>query len=356
MKKYLALIVIILAVPMLLWSADLRILYTERMVGAGSPSYSDTLNRLTLAHHNTDGSHIDNDISGTKITDLTITNGKIANATISLGKLSATGTPSASTYLRGDNTWVNPQVALASYRNLKITTPADNQSVTITADKVVVTDSSDNYRVLSTVSLTVLLTSTGANKLDTGSLAASTGYFLYVIDNGATTAGLASLSATAPSMPAGYTFKALVGWCATDATGTPFNISEFTQIDDEYIWFSPKKILNGFTGSANTQTISLSASGYLGYPVAPAGITKILKGRSSLDTGLGWFYNPLTFTNSLGEGNTVTYGEGHEQSSAGVKGGHNFEVPIITDQTFYAQSVSGSGVLELWAVGFTLKR
>ena len=44
-------------------------------------------------------------ITSAKITDATIVNGDIANATIALAKLSATGTPSASTFLRGDNSW-----------------------------------------------------------------------------------------------------------------------------------------------------------------------------------------------------------------------------------------------------------
>ncbi len=38
-------------------AADQRIQYTEEMVGAGHPTKSDTLNRLTLVEHNTDGTH-----------------------------------------------------------------------------------------------------------------------------------------------------------------------------------------------------------------------------------------------------------------------------------------------------------
>ena len=37
--------------------ADQRIQYTEEMVGANHPSKSDTLNRLTLVEHDTDGTH-----------------------------------------------------------------------------------------------------------------------------------------------------------------------------------------------------------------------------------------------------------------------------------------------------------
>jgi len=34
-----------------------------------------------------------------------VTTAKIADANVTVAKLSATGTPSSSTYLRGDNTW-----------------------------------------------------------------------------------------------------------------------------------------------------------------------------------------------------------------------------------------------------------
>lgn len=37
--------------------ADMRIQHTDRMVGNGSPLYTDTLNRLTMVAHNSDGSH-----------------------------------------------------------------------------------------------------------------------------------------------------------------------------------------------------------------------------------------------------------------------------------------------------------
>lgn len=52
------------------------------------------------------------DLTGTypnpTIDVLKITGAKIANTTIAIGKLSATGTPSSSTFLRGDNTWAAP--------------------------------------------------------------------------------------------------------------------------------------------------------------------------------------------------------------------------------------------------------
>jgi hypothetical protein len=53
--------------------------------------------------------------------------------------------------------------------------------------------------------------------LDTGTVAASTWYSVWVINNGTTTAGLLSLSSTTPTLPSGYTFQARIGWIRTDA-------------------------------------------------------------------------------------------------------------------------------------------
>lgn len=76
------------------------------------------------------------------------------------------------------------------------------------------------YR-LTSVNLTIDLTASGANGLDTGVEAVSTWYSVWVIYNPttSTTAGLFSTSATAPTMPAGYTLKRLVGWARNDGSG-----------------------------------------------------------------------------------------------------------------------------------------
>ncbi len=52
--------------------SDERILYTEFMIGANHPTLADTLNRLALIEHNTDGSHkyplvLDRDVTTTDV-------------------------------------------------------------------------------------------------------------------------------------------------------------------------------------------------------------------------------------------------------------------------------------------------
>ena len=91
--------------------------------------------------------------------------------------------------------------------------------IDITADELVVKDTSGNALILSSVSVTADITASGANGLDTGSEASSTWYYGYVIaKSDGTTASLLSTSATAPTMPATYTYKALVSAVYNDSS------------------------------------------------------------------------------------------------------------------------------------------
>lgn len=61
----------------------------------------------------------------------------------------------------------------------------------------------------------------GLNGLDTGSIAASTFYYIFVVadsSNKNPTGALASLSATAPTLPFGYDSIRLIGCCLTDGS------------------------------------------------------------------------------------------------------------------------------------------
>lgn len=103
----------------------------------------------------------------------------------------------------------------AVFKNLSIKV-ATNTTVTVAADFVTVTDGTSYITV--PVSATCNLGAAGAvNELDAGTIAAATWYSMWVIYNGTTVGTLASLSATGPTMPAGYTFKARVGWVRTAA-------------------------------------------------------------------------------------------------------------------------------------------
>ena len=105
-----------------------------------------------------------------------------------------------------------------SFSALTLSATGANANVAITANEILLRAASGAAHVMSSVSLTINTASTGANGLDTGTLSISTWYAVWVIWNGTTTAGLISLSATAPTLPSGYTHKARVGWIRTDST------------------------------------------------------------------------------------------------------------------------------------------
>lgn len=113
------------------------------------------------------------------------------------------------------------KLALGGFRALLISASGANASIAISSDAVMLLNGSGGA-LLVAPSVTINSAGAGANGLDTGSLAASTWYSVWVISNGTATAGLISLSATAPTMPGGYGYKARVGWIRTDSSGNKY--------------------------------------------------------------------------------------------------------------------------------------
>lgn len=74
--------------------------------------------------------------------------------------------------------------------------------------------------VNSAINVTVSLSVTGANGIDTGAKANSTWYYTYLIYNGSTVAGLASTSSTSPTLPSGYTYFMRVGSFYVNSSGS----------------------------------------------------------------------------------------------------------------------------------------
>lgn len=149
----------------------------------------------------------------------------------------------------------------SAFKNLAITTTGTNANITVTADEVVLENTGFTYFTARTVSLVINSAASGANGLDTGSLAADTWYSVWVIynSNTSTTAGLISLSTTAPTMPAGYTFKARIGWIRTESGVNEYPLSSIQRGRTAYY-----KIAAG----SNLTQLSVIASGVQGTTTA----------------------------------------------------------------------------------------
>lgn len=135
----------------------------------------------------------------------------------------ATASAHAMSQTAGDARYLNATVG--QFRNLQASSTGLTANVSVSADEIVVESAGNLYQTLRAVALTIAGTSVGANALDSGTIAASTWYSLWVIWNGTTTAGLMSTSATAPTLPTGYTHKARVGWIRTDGTANKYPLS-----------------------------------------------------------------------------------------------------------------------------------
>jgi hypothetical protein len=136
-----------------------------------------------------------------------------ANATVSTDAfqlLSAVGNPTSDSAIIGLSRGLVIENQAAS----------PDSKVTVTADEVVVRNAAGINYSAQAVSLTIDMGATAGNPnaLDTGAEALSTWYYIWVIYNGTTVAGLFSLSATAPTLPTGYTHKALVGQVRNDGS------------------------------------------------------------------------------------------------------------------------------------------
>lgn len=183
------------------------------------------------------------------------------------GLVSASG-GGTTNFARADGTWNAPiaqGAVAASFKNMNVTNTSagtPNTQCIVTADQLSLYNSSGGtYQTVINVNVTISSGSSGANGLDTGSVAATSWYAIYVIYNPTTqtTAGLMSLSSSSPTMPSGYTFLMRVGWMRTDSSGNFLRI-----------WQKGRKAVYVITASTNTTVLpSMLASASSGNVTTP---------------------------------------------------------------------------------------
>jgi len=172
------------------------------------------------------------------------------------------------------NSSASGPVGVGAPRNLVLSqTSSGLTSLTVTADAVYVEDSSYNTLRINNASYTLNISTTGLNGVDTGSVAASNWYYVYVISNGTTPGVVASLSPTAPTFPSGYTYKALVGVFKTNSSS---QVTAFIQQGYDWSYVAQQTFASGASGG-----VASSLSGYI--PGSRVGVIKgtISNGGSS---------------------------------------------------------------------------
>lgn len=125
--------------------------------------------------------------------------GSVEELSVGAGLSLAAGTLSSTTV---------PIPSFAADLSIKVAT---NTTATVAVSLVTMTDGAGAFRT-TPISSTLNLGVAGAvNSLDTGSIAIDSFYHVWGISNGSVDGVLGSLSATAPTMPSGYTLKVYLG-------------------------------------------------------------------------------------------------------------------------------------------------
>ena len=224
-----------------------------------------------------------------------------------------------------------------SFRNLKIQVTS-NTAITVSADQLTLANGSGNYLSITNFSQSIATGTSGAGGLDTGSIGASSWYNVYggAKVDGTPTAYL-SLSATAPTLPSGYTYYGRIGAVRTNGSN---NLLATLQSGrrTQYV-----------VGGSNVANLPLMASGSAGSVTVPTWVA----------VATGTFVPPTTSAikvimeapngtmvapnNSYGPNNSTT---NPPPLVANVTGYVNLQGEIILESTniYWASISAGSGL------------
>lgn len=161
----------------------------------------------------------------------------------------------------------NKPKGVPTHKNLVVRTNVTNPTyqIDIDADILDVEDAAFNLYRLQSVNLTISITASGANGLDTGAEAGNTTYAVWMIYNLTTNtkAGLLSTSFTLSglTLPSGYTFGRLVGFTRNDGSS---NLIPFQQINEHLIYSDPFDDTQVLASGTATTWIDVDISSFAG--------------------------------------------------------------------------------------------
>ena len=273
--------------------------------------------------------------------------------------LSVTGSPATATLNENVRVSVNASKGVSATTVISGTSHYDR--IKITADYLTLIDN-NNFSILTpSVDVTAIITNSGANGLDTGSVAASNWYYYWVISNGTTTAGLWSLSNSSPTMPSGYTYKKFIGAVYNQSSGGSNN-AHLCEVHQKGGWIytfygsstlPPNRIFNASSMPANTQT-EVNPTTFI-----PPNVDYYqfrFQGDQPSSHSVNIHFNSGVFTRQ--SGTAAGLGIGSQQlyiytdSNGSTQTGGNIILPMITPQTFFANPIYTVGTVNLYHVGY----
>ena len=199
-------------------------------------------------------------------------------------------------------TGVSVASAAAFFKNLKIQVTS-NTAATVSADLVQMANAS-GATISKAVSSTIGTGATGLNGLDTGTVAASTWYYVWAVSNGTTTGVVLSTSSTAPNsaITATYPYYARIGALRTAATAVLMATVQYGR-RVQYV-----------VGGVNVANLPIMSSGAQGSPTTPTwvavSVSTFVPATAFVIVGVVATGNGYTFmaapNNSYGTANSTT--------------------------------------------------
>lgn len=213
-------------------------------------------------------------------------------------------------------------------------------TIALNVDEIVFNVGDSSVRFTSPSQKIVDIDASGLNGLDTGTKAINTWYYIYYISNGITLAGLFSLSSSNPTLPAGYTYKAMVGAIRNPSTNIFRNFNQ----RGNRVWTDE---LFPFSGNGVTTNTALSISDY----VPPIAIIANGNAGNTANATL-WVNVSATLSGPVARNYGQPLGNRTNES---WKSHTRFEVPLFTAQTiyWYAPTTGASYQISIdgWSIG-----
>ena len=217
-----------------------------------------------------------------------------------------------------------------------------SNKVGLTADQVVMLDTSNVPLFAGTVSISpdIRVAGSAANGRDqAGAFTTSTFIHLWIISNGTTTAGLWSASASAPTLPSGYTYKAYAGAWYFDSNSL---LRHGSQFKDEH------RYTVGFKDAA---AVALTTTAVSLTPTIPANATKARMLSVGNSAGQAVFFSPTFFTGANAAGFAGQSAFVVQSSNTGNAGSTADEIPVLTANTLY-WACGSTQTTDAWTMGF----
>jgi hypothetical protein len=181
-------------------------------------------------------------------------------------------------------------------------------------------------------SVTLNIATTGANALDTGTVAANTFYAIRIIHNGETAAALMTVEGNSPTLPAGYQWTSgIVGVVRTNSSS---QISSMFSQRGHRAVIEGVAIVDATRGTQDTwELITIAGGADLAIPATAIGVSGTFGCSTSTNSRIA------IAAGSDGRGRRLFSQMDATTSWNGFQGAAcGFELPLITAQTIYIQA------------------